>query len=276
MIPQRDLSRISNALVKQGGKRIQEAVIERDYCLAWFLTCLGGHRLRAFLAFKGGTALRRCWIEHYRFSEDLDFTLVQPIELKDILAGLDEIFAEMKARTAIEMAFDREDRHGHLNTHTFYLGYKAQLPARSDVKVDITIKEALCFPLVDRPILRTYAEFADLPEGPTVQTYSLQEIFIEKLAALSDKARTEPRDLYDLWRLIDPAAIRAGELKGELAAKLAIRDRKPDGVGAAIDAKEARLKKLWETRLSRQVADLPGFDDVFRSFMRVVRDADFG
>ena len=40
-----------------GGRRIPEAVIERDYVLAWFLTGLAGHPLREVLAFKGGTAL---------------------------------------------------------------------------------------------------------------------------------------------------------------------------------------------------------------------------
>ena len=77
MIPQRNISLISNTLVTAGGRRIPEAVIERDYVLAWFLTGLAGHPLRDVLAFKGGTALRRCWFENYRFSEDLDFTLTK-------------------------------------------------------------------------------------------------------------------------------------------------------------------------------------------------------
>ena len=171
MIPQRDLSRIANGLLKPRGRRVPEAVIERDYCLAWFLTGLAQHPLREFLAFKGGTALRRCWFENYRFSEDL-------------LSSLNEIFAIVEAASGINMAYDRPDRHGHQNTHTFYLSYKGPLPARSDVKVDITIKEVFCFPLAERPILRTFEEFADLPEGPTVLAYSLAEIFIEKLAAL--------------------------------------------------------------------------------------------
>ena len=60
MIPQRNISMIANTLVTAGGRRIPEAVIERDYVLAWFLTGLAGHPLRGVLAFKGGTALRRC------------------------------------------------------------------------------------------------------------------------------------------------------------------------------------------------------------------------
>jgi hypothetical protein len=45
MIPQRNISLISNTLKTAGGRRIPEAVIERDYVLAWFLTGLAGHPL---------------------------------------------------------------------------------------------------------------------------------------------------------------------------------------------------------------------------------------
>jgi hypothetical protein len=105
MIPQRNISLISNTLMSAGGRRIPEAVIERDYVLAWFLTGLAGHPLREVLAFKGGTALRRCWFEDYRFSEDLDFTLTRPITLADILDGLGEIFAAVE--TACGLRADR-------------------------------------------------------------------------------------------------------------------------------------------------------------------------
>lgn len=272
MIPQRDLSRISNTLENKGGRRIREDVIERDYCLAWFLTCLGGHRLREILAFKGGTALRRCWFENYRFSEDLDFTLIEEVEFADLLAGLDEIFAAMKNEVGIDMAFDRKDRQSHRNTHTFYLGYKAQLPRANSVKVDITIKERMCFDLVDRPILRTYEEYSDLPDGPTVRTYALEEILIEKLSALSDKARTEPRDLYDTSHLIENTDIRIEELRGELEAKLAFRGRELDCIADKIEAKEARLARAWALRLEYQVGDLPEFEGVFRRTMRALRE----
>lgn len=100
MIPQRNISLISNTIMSAGGRRIPEAVIERDYVLAWFLTGLAGHPLREVLAFKGGTALRRCWFEDYRFSEDLDFTLTRPITLEDILAGLDEILQRLRQPAA--------------------------------------------------------------------------------------------------------------------------------------------------------------------------------
>ncbi|MBP9805864.1 MAG: nucleotidyl transferase AbiEii/AbiGii toxin family protein [Candidatus Accumulibacter sp.] len=274
MIPQRNISMISNTLMTAGGRRIPEAVIERDYVLAWFLTGLAGHPLREVLAFKGGTALRRCWFEDYRFSEDLDFTLTRPITLEKILAGLSEIFATVAADSGLRIAFDREDRHGHQNSHTFYLRYQGPLPAANDVKVDITINEVLCFPLQDRPIQRTYDSFDDLPEGPTVKVYAIEEIAVEKLLALSDRARNEPRDLYDLWYLFGSTNMRVAEMRAELDAKLALRQRIIAGMEQAIAAKEDRLRRLWAARLAHQMNHLPPFDDVFREVLRAVRAAD--
>jgi uncharacterized protein len=74
MIQQRDLSIISNTLLRErGGRRIPDQTIELDYALGWFLAELARHPFNEKLAFKGGTALRRCHIGEYRFSEDLDF-----------------------------------------------------------------------------------------------------------------------------------------------------------------------------------------------------------
>lgn len=274
MIPQRNISLIANDLVTAGGRRIPEAVIERDYVLAWFLTGLAGHPLRDVLAFKGGTVLRRCWFEGYRFSEDLDFTLMRPITFPEILSGLAEIFTAVEAACGLKIAFDREDRHGQ-NSHTFYLRYQGPLPAANDVKVDITIKEVLCFPLQDRPVLRTYDRYEDLPSGPTVKAYALEEIAVEKLLALSDKARNEPRDLYDLWHLLSIAKIRLPELQTEIKAKLDFRKRPIAGINQAIANKEDRLRPLWEKRLSNQMSKLPPFDDVFREVLRALRTAKF-
>jgi len=273
MIPQRNLSLIANALKAANGRRIPEAIIERDYCLAWFLVGLAGHPMRDVLAFKGGTALRRCYFGNYRFSEDLDFTLMQPIEFAAIRKGLDEIFAEVEKGSGIKMAFDREDKDSHQNCYTFYIRYQGPLPAANDVKVDITIKEKGCFDLVEVPILKSYQLYADIPENRTIKVYDLREIAVEKLAALTDKARNEPRDLYDLWYLITYADLSFEPLHGELEAKLTFRERPLEGLADVLAAKRDRLAKLWTTRLAHQMSALPEFDDVFRTVQRAVRDA---
>ena len=58
MIPQRNISLLANRLVREGGRRIPDEVLERDYCLAWFLAALAESDLKETLGFKGGTELK--------------------------------------------------------------------------------------------------------------------------------------------------------------------------------------------------------------------------
>jgi uncharacterized protein len=273
MIPQRNISLLANRLAKAGGRRIPESVLERDYCLAWFLCALAQSELRRRLAFKGGTALKRCYFGDYRFSEDLDFTLLAPMSFEDIRHQLEGVFAAVREASGIEFAFDREDRHQHANSHTFYLRYVGPLPAGGSVKVDITIREQIVFPLEDRAVLRAYGEFADLPSGRVMKAYSLAETTTEKVLALADHARNEPRDLYDLWHLVCSEGIDLSDLAEAVTAKLTFRGLETMGIQDSILQKEARLKALWAARLANQMAVLPPFDQVFREFRRVLRQA---
>jgi hypothetical protein len=80
------------------------------------------------------TAIWRCGTDEITTKcalEDLDFTLTRPISLEEILARLIEIFAASEAACGLRIAFDREDRHGHQNSHTFYLHIKAHCPPRT-------------------------------------------------------------------------------------------------------------------------------------------------
>jgi hypothetical protein len=44
-------------------------------------------------------------------------------------------------------------------------------------------------------------------------------------------------------------------------------------LGEEFQKKEARLKKLWSTRLAAQMAELPEFDGIFRAVQRAFRQA---
>jgi len=276
MIPQRNISLLANRLYKEhGGRRIPEAVLERDYCLAWFLVGLSQSKLHDLLIFKGGTALKRCHFGDYRFSEDLDFTLAWNVKFAEIREGLEEVYELVAQASGIRFAFESEDRQTHINSYTFYLRYQGPLPTSNTVKVDITISELLLFPVELLPVLRGYAEFDDIPEDRPVTAYSLNEIATEKIVALQDRARNEPRDLYDLWFLTSRAGIQIGDLVGAITDKLRFREKEIAGLEDRILAKEARLGSLWNSRLGHQMEALPQFAEVFRLVRRELRQADF-
>lgn len=273
MIPQRNISLLANRLAKEGGRRFQESVLERDYCLAWFLAALAESDLKPVLGFKGGTALKRCYFEDYRFSEDLDFTLTEPIAFEELAKRLESVYAAVYAASGIVFTFDREDRQTHENSYTFYLKYVGPLPTGNDVKVDVTLRETLVFPLLERQVLRGYEEFTDLPANRLIRVYSLEEIATEKTLALADRARNEPRDLFDLWHLTSGEGLDLGPLAGAVRQKLEFRGKPCEGIADAIRNKEVRLKALWSKRLAYQMTTLPEFDDVFRAVLRTLRQA---
>ncbi|HOW88517.1 MAG TPA: nucleotidyl transferase AbiEii/AbiGii toxin family protein [Candidatus Omnitrophota bacterium] len=277
MIPQRNLSLLSNELARKGGRRIPESVLERDYCLSWFLVGLSQCSLREILLFKGGTAIKKCHIADYRFSEDLDFTFANEIPFEKVQEDLEQVFPKIEQQSGIKFNFSRLDRHAHQNSHTFFLGYEGPLPAMApkEVKVDITIRERVVFSPQEKPVLAEYAQYEDIPKNSKVRVYSLDEIASEKVVALSDRARNEPRDLYDLWHLTSNQHVDIAEIFDAIGEKLTFRKRSSDTVGEEFSKKEARLKKLWSERLSAQVSVLPEFDEVYRTVKRELRQAGF-
>ncbi len=278
MILQSQISKLSNRLFKeQGGRRIPESVLERDYCIAWFLVGLSRAPLRDKIAFKGGTALRRCHFADYRFSEDLDFTLLEPLTFEQIQQQLEPVYDEIKKASNITFKFSRPDPVSHQNCYTFYLTYEGPLPVTStkkEIKVDMTISEKVFYKPKKIAVLKNCDEFSDLPVDAKILAYPLSEIASEKTVALLDRARTEPRDLYDLWYLtVESNDIDLADCLPAISAKLLHRGKKLDDVRSEFHKKEARLKKMWETRLSSQMANLSEFDNVYRAVKRSFRQA---
>ena len=135
------------------------------------------------------------------------------------------------------------------------------------------MREHLVFPLEERSVLRGYEEFSDLPDNRLIRVYSLAEIATEKTIALADRARNEPRDLYDLWHLTSNEGVELGTLLDAVRQKLEFRGKPFEGITAAIRNKEARLRALWSRRLGHQMSMLPEFDEVFRAVQRTLRQA---
>src|SRR6202140_4368143 len=71
-------------------------VVEKDYVLGWMLAGIYAHEeLAESWIFKGGTCLKKCFFETYRFSEDLDFTLRDEAQIDETF--LKRVCAEVGA-----------------------------------------------------------------------------------------------------------------------------------------------------------------------------------
>jgi predicted nucleotidyltransferase component of viral defense system len=132
------------------------------------------------------------------------------------------------------------------------------------------------FQLERKPVLTTYDEFSDLPSGKLLQVYSFQEIIVEKTLAITDGARKEPRDLYDLWYISDAGHMPACEVMVDgLNRKLASREGRADDILVPrLEKVEQTLTLVWDRRLRSQVMNLPDFARCFRVVKRLLSDFD--
>ena len=101
------LSRRQLELINRKSLKYPLQVAEKDYMLALTLQLITNSPLGKKLVFKGGTAIHHCYLEQYRFSEDLDFSSgQQPISLKEVqgvLTSLDnfEIKKQYQSKTRL-------------------------------------------------------------------------------------------------------------------------------------------------------------------------------
>lgn len=178
--------------------KVSDRQIEKDYILTWVLNGIANHpELSKAIVFKGGTVLKKCYIEDYRFSEDLDFTLLdEALDHNTLKSKLNEVFAWVKEEANITLQHKADDTHDASGSSQFYVDYIGPLGGNigsRDIKIDITRGEKMEFFPEQRNVYITYT---DLPEDSFVLScYPLSEVLIEKMAALM--GRTEPRDLYD-------------------------------------------------------------------------------
>jgi predicted nucleotidyltransferase component of viral defense system len=75
---------IAKGLITQraNDEHLPAQTIERDYVLAHLCADIGTIGDRR-LVFKGGTLLRLCYFEDYRYSADLDFSAVDGLSIED-------------------------------------------------------------------------------------------------------------------------------------------------------------------------------------------------
>lgn len=249
-------------------------IVEKDYVLGWFLAGITNlNELSASWVFKGGTCLKKCYFETYRFSEDLDFTLTHAGHLKEefLVHSFQNIGTWIYETAGIEIPNDTirfevfTNSRGGISAEG-RIGYRGPMQQRGDwarIKLDLTSHEVL----VRDPVIReVHHPYSDRPgEGMKVTCYCFEEVFAEKIRALAERLR--PRDLYDVVHLY-----RQDELRPDRPIVLSTLEKKCAFKGISVPTFEiierkperAELEAEWKNMLNHQLPALPPFDQFWQ------------
>jgi len=247
-------------LVSEWGLR--HGVVEKDYVLGWLLWGLGSDPvLRDAWVFKGGTCLKKCYVETFRFSEDLDFTVLPggPVQGDVVAAEIPRVLARVQEASGINFGvapprFKTQARGEYTQGRIYYRG-PLQASQEASVILDLSSSEKVVRPTVLRPISHAFSDRLPLPAE--VRCYAFEEVFAEKIRAMGERGR--PRDLYDIVNLF-----RRPELHGnrELVKSILLKKCAAKGLAlpsfARVEAERyAELEAAWEDMLGHQVQLLP-------------------
>ncbi len=280
MVSQKEIIRISKQF------DIAPEVIDKDWVL--------GHLLNAFYSvdnnknlfvFKGGTCLKKCYLDDYRFSEDLDFTLLEK-GFSINKTFITKITKEATANSNIKFSLEsiKEQIHNDLQQ-----GYEVKIkfwganhkpnspipwPSRwqTYIKLDISFSELVLAKPTNKKILHPYSDSSRITE--IVPVYSMLEIISEKLRALIQRNR--PRDIYDIWYIMNSKIdLNKSDIKNLLIQKANSKGIEISGVEQFVnDEKLRKNKRAWQSSLGHHlpIAKLPDFDFVYNDLTKVVTE----
>ena len=238
--------------------------IERDYILAHLCADIGAAG-DSRLVFKGGTLLRLCYFEDYRYSADLDFSAVEGLTAAEAVSAVATAAETCRVRLELPMLEVSVGDRGP--AWATYVGPLRSRPRT--IKLDISDTE-----LVEgHDRLAMQSRWPDLPDGSTIEGYVLDEVGAEKLRCIAE--RLQCRDLYDLHELLDGGYVdplEAWYLYLRKAANDAHRGRQGTPPREWVDTFERRVtayRRRWNEEMVDYVStDIPRFDDIERRSRR--------
>jgi predicted nucleotidyltransferase component of viral defense system len=223
-----------------------------DYLLVHIVALISAHDAGGTLIFKGGTSLRLLHFDEYRYSADLDYSVVDG--------------GEKQARDLIEgaLAGKRPDTIKELELAGDAIFYVGPLGAARSIKLDLAFDELV----VNTERRALLPRWPDIPESNVV-AYTKLEVTAEKLRCVLQ--RRQCRDFLDLDLLLgEQDSVDTADL---FRRKATHRGLDPATFREKFEKRVQDYKSHWDEELQQYLGQVPHFDEVERNVRRILRKA---
>jgi len=168
-----------------GAQTIIDNILKEHYQM-FLLDILFNASIEKSLVFKGGTALRMVY-GSFRFSEDLDFSLLDEVAFSDFKQAIKKVEKLIPGAIIKDM---------HEKYFTLYAKVIIQVDYRPfpiGIKIEVN-KNIRNF---ESTVVLVKSPFNNLEVVGRV--YTLESILQDKIRIMENRERREPRDLFDAW-----------------------------------------------------------------------------
>jgi predicted nucleotidyltransferase component of viral defense system len=212
---------------------------------------------------KGGTSLRLLHVGEFRYSADLDFTVLDG-SVNNALQAMASALAAARAHAQ----FPHLELTDEAKPTIEYVGPLVGKQARR-IKLDLSGDEYVesTEQLGIRPL------WDDLPEIGLVNVYTLREITAEKLRCMIQ--RLQCRDLFDLYQLVDELGVDLADVADLFHRKARAKEIDPAIFSQRFDERLPQYRRRWQSEMSVHLPhDLLDIELVIRVVSRHLRKAD--
>ncbi len=167
---------------------------EKDYIQNLFLFNL--YQTNSSFIFKGETCLKICY-GYRRYSEDLDFN--SSFNPKKISKYIDISLKKLKL-VGIEHEFHKKELFEESYTSKIHFWgplFSGKRESTNSLQIDVGYRGGT---ILEPKVVNIYSKYPDI-DMYSVKAMEEEEILAEKIRALSQ--RSLPRDLYDIWCMIE-------------------------------------------------------------------------
>lgn len=245
-------------------------VFEKDYCISCLMDGISSIEVLASnFIFKGGTALRKVYFPDWRYSEDMDFSVLPEFKSEQFKNLLEALFKVTYSRHGIEIKLKRFHKpDGMVRVR---LQYQGPLEHPTPLYLDVTFDERIVLKPYTKNIIET---FSGSPT-PIVLVYPLEEILAEKLCALI--IRGKARDYYDVWRLLKEKKdlVDLAKVKEVFGQKCEHRNLEYKGSWQFTTSERIKeAQTYWDKELKNQLTALPEFLSIIAELREVLHTID--
>ncbi len=248
-------------IIRRSSKEsVPAKTIERDYVLAHAVAAIAQFKGESKLVFKGGTALRLCHFEDYRYSADLDFSIIDNATIEESLLVIEEALRHTTTGEIswIDVTSNKPPR----------ISYIGPLGKERTIKLDLADDEYV----VNTEYRSLLLRWPDLPQDTQIKVYTPLEIAAEKLRCILQ--RLQCRDLFDLHVLFGDVGVDPRDAASLFEPKAVHRGFDPNSFCTKYAERINQYEKRWSVELREHVpGDLPRFTEVKRAVSRYLRHA---
>jgi len=271
--------------------------VEQDYAISFLLKAMSeSPDLAGSLVFRGGTALRKCYFTHYRYSMDLDYSVRESISLEEYNRALEhvakaaqELFLSShpgnQFEVFVKLIRGRDTHNDNQDSHKFVVKFpwhaKQKDPYRGGrtIKLDTSHSEPVLLNAEQRSLIHPYSTGIE----SDVLCLCMDEILAEKYVAMCHVAlkieglqrqSTRPRDYFDFEYGLSHAGLKdktdflcAAMIKADRRG-LQLRSIEELTSGSSLSA----LERDWEPFLGDVVSKLSDCRQMTKELQRKMKE----